>query len=102
LFEHHAEGVAVRNIFTIALGVTTSTGGFLDAGVLRMAAQAAARFRYSLIWAMLLGTVCCVLLMEMAGRVAIVSGPTVRDAIHERFGAPLSIPYWRSGWCSIC
>jgi NRAMP (natural resistance-associated macrophage protein)-like metal ion transporter len=82
----------MRNVFRIALGITTSVGGFLDAGALASTAAAGAQFRFELLWALLIGTVCSIVLMEMAGRLAIVSGHALRDAMHERFGVALSIP----------
>src|SRR5947209_872656 len=80
----------MRKLFQVALGVTTSIGGFLDAGALATTAEAGAQFRYALLWALLAGTLCSMVLMEMAGRLAIVSGHALRDAIHERFGLPVS------------
>jgi Mn2+/Fe2+ NRAMP family transporter len=82
----------MRKYFRIALGITTSVGGFLDAGALASTAEAGAQFRFELLWALLIGTVCSIVLMEMAGRLAIVSGHALRDAMHERFGVALSIP----------
>ena len=82
----------MHKFFRVALGVTTSIGGFLDAGALATTAEAGAQFRYSLLWALLAGTLCSMVLMEMAGRVAIVSGHALRDAIHERFGVRISLP----------
>ncbi|WP_245331384.1 divalent metal cation transporter [Mesorhizobium sophorae] len=50
------------------------------------AAQAGATFGFRLIWAILLGTICIIFLVEMAGRFAAVSGHTISDGIRERFG----------------
>src|SRR5437868_5972365 len=44
----------MKKVLEIALGVVTSIGGFLDAGAIASCAQAGARFRYQLIWAILL------------------------------------------------
>ena len=82
----------MRKTLRVALGVTTSVGGFLDAGALATAAAAGAQFRFALLWALIAGTICSIVLMEMAGRIAIVSGHALRDAMHERFGVTLSIP----------
>ncbi|HSU31281.1 MAG TPA: divalent metal cation transporter [Bryobacteraceae bacterium] len=82
----------MQKIFRIALGITTSVGGFLDAGALASTAEAGAQFRFALLWALLIGTVCSIVLMEMAGRLAIVSGHALRDAMHERFGVTFSVP----------
>ena len=70
----------------IALGIVTSIGGFLEIGSITTAAQAGADYEYRLIWAIVLGTLCIALLIEMAGRFAAVSKHTIADALRERFG----------------
>lgn len=70
----------------IALGIVTSVGGYLEAGSLATALQAGAAFRFDLLWAILLGTVCIAFLVEMGGRLAAVSRHTIADAVRERFG----------------
>ena len=70
----------------IALGIVTSVGGFLEIGSITTAAQAGADYRYQLIWAIVLGTLCIGFLVEMGGRFAIVSKHTIADALRERFG----------------
>ena len=71
----------------IALGIATSVGGFLDVGSIATSAQAGAKFRFQLLWAVALGTLCLIFLTEMSGRLAAVSRHTVTDAVRERFGA---------------
>ncbi len=44
------------DVLKIALGIGTSIAGFLDAGSIATSAEAGASYRYSLIWAVLLGT----------------------------------------------
>ena len=70
----------------IALGVVTSFGGFLEIGSIATATQAGADYKYQLLWAVVLGTICIALLVEMSGRFAAVSKHTVADAMRERFG----------------
>ena len=76
----------MKRLLGIALGIVTSIGGFLEIGSITTAAQAGADYRYQLIWAVLLGTICIGLLVEMSGRFAAVSKHTVADAVRERFG----------------
>ncbi len=76
----------MKKFFEIALGIVTSVGGFLEIGSITTAAQAAAEFGFQLIWAILLGGLCVIFLVEQAGRLAAVSGRTIPDAIRERFG----------------
>jgi Mn2+/Fe2+ NRAMP family transporter len=76
----------VSKLLEISLGIVTSVGGFLELGSLATAAQAGAAFGFRLLWALLLGTICIIFLVEMAGRFAAVSHHTIADAIRERFG----------------
>jgi Mn2+/Fe2+ NRAMP family transporter len=78
----------VKKILQLALGIITSVGGFLEVGSVTTAAQAGALFGYQLLWAILLGTLCLIFLVEMSGRLAAVSKHTVVDAMRERFGFP--------------
>jgi Mn2+/Fe2+ NRAMP family transporter len=76
----------MKKWLSIILGIMTATGGFLDVGAFATAGEAGAKFGLGLIWAMVLGTVAIILLLEMAGRFAAVSGKTYMDAIREDFG----------------
>src|SRR3954452_20543056 len=76
----------MKKVFEIALGIVTSVGGFLEIGAIATAAQAGALFGLQLLWAVLLGGLCLILLVEQAGRLAAISGHTIVDAIRERFG----------------
>jgi Mn2+/Fe2+ NRAMP family transporter len=58
----------VKKLLQISLGIVTSVGGFLEIGSVTTAAQAGAAFGYQLLWAILLGTLCLIFLVEMAGR----------------------------------
>jgi len=78
----------MKKILQITLGIVTSIGGFLEIGSVMTAAQAGAEFGYQLLWALLLGTLCLIFLVEMSGRLAAVSRHTVVDAMRERFGFP--------------
>ncbi|MFL5045812.1 MAG: NRAMP family divalent metal transporter [Xanthobacteraceae bacterium] len=76
----------MTKLLEISLGVVTSIGGFLEAGSLATAVQAGAAFHFQLIWAIVLGTICIIFLVEMAGRFAAVSRHTIADGIRHRFG----------------
>jgi Mn2+/Fe2+ NRAMP family transporter len=75
----------------IALGIITGIGGFLEVGSVATAAQAGASYRYGLIWAIVLGTICLIFLIEMSGRLAAVSKHTVADGVRERFGFDFAV-----------
>jgi len=76
----------VKRLLSVALGIVTSIAGFLEIGSITTATQAGADFHYQLVWAVLLGTICIALLVEMSGRFAAVSKHTIADAMRERFG----------------
>jgi Mn2+/Fe2+ NRAMP family transporter len=78
----------MKKFLQITLGIVTSVGGFLEIGSVTTAAQAGASFRYQLLWAILLGTICLIFLVEMSGRLAAVSKHTIVEAMRERFGFP--------------
>ena len=84
----------MKKLLGIALGIVTSIGGFLDVGSIATSAQAGAAFGYALLWAVFLGTLCVIFLVEMSGRFSIVSGHTITDAIRKRFGfAAFIVPF---------
>lgn len=76
----------MNKIFEIALGIVTSIGGFLDVGAIATAAEAGSIYSFQLIWAVVLGTICVIFLVEMSGRLAAVSKHTLAAAVRERFG----------------
>lgn len=78
----------MKKVLQLALGIVTSVGGFLEIGSVTTAAQAGASFGYQLLWAVLLGTLCLIFLVEMSGRFSAVSKHTIVDAMRERFGFP--------------
>src|SRR5919199_1117021 len=72
----------------IALGIITAIGGFIDVGAIATTALAGALFGFPLVWAVVVATLCVILLTEMCGRLAAVSHHTVADAVRERIGFP--------------
>jgi len=76
----------MKKILQIALGILTSIGGFLDVGAIATSAEAGSVFGFQLLWAVVLGTVCVIFLVEMAGRLAAVSKHTLMDSVREHFG----------------
>jgi Mn2+/Fe2+ NRAMP family transporter len=78
----------LKRFLQITLGIVTSVGGFLEIGSITTAVQAGAVFGYQLLWAILLGTICLIFLVEMSGRLSAVSKHTIVDATRDRFGFP--------------
>jgi Mn2+/Fe2+ NRAMP family transporter len=77
---------AMKKWLQLALGIVTSVGGFFDAGAMASSVQAGAVFRFQLIWALLLGMLVVIFLVEMSGRFSAASGRTLPDALRESFG----------------
>ena len=81
----------MKKLLQITLGIVAGIGGFLEVGSIASAAEAGASFRYALIWAIALGTICLIFLMEMTGRLAAISKHGVAGAVRERFGFPFAV-----------
>src|SRR4051812_45926858 len=81
----------MKNLTKIGLGILTSIGGYLEVGSMGTAIQAGAAFRYELLWAIAIGTICIAFLVEMTGRLAAVSHHTVVAAVRKRFGIGVQI-----------
>jgi Mn2+/Fe2+ NRAMP family transporter len=76
----------VKKYFSIALGILTAIGGFVDIGDLVVNAQVGARFGLSLGSVVLLGIIGICVFAEMSGRVVALSGRPTFDIIRERLG----------------
>ncbi|MFL5563329.1 MAG: NRAMP family divalent metal transporter [Gemmatimonadaceae bacterium] len=75
-----------QKVTEVALGVITGIGGFLEVGSLATSVQGGSEFGFQLGWAVLLGSVSLMILMEASGRLAAVSDRTLIDQLRERFG----------------
>ena len=76
----------MKGMLKVVLGIVTSIGGFVEVGSISTSAQAGASFRFRLVWALALATLCLMFLIEMSGRLAAVSKHTLADTVRERFG----------------
>jgi len=76
----------VKKILEIFLGILTAMGGFVEIGELVFSLNAGAKFRYSLLWVVVLGTVGIIVYGEMCGRIAAVTEQPVFTLIRERAG----------------
>jgi Mn2+/Fe2+ NRAMP family transporter len=76
----------MAKIFSVALGILTAIGGFLDIGDLVTNAVVGSRFGLALAWVIPVGVVGICLYANMAGRVAAVSGRATFEIIRERLG----------------
>jgi Mn2+/Fe2+ NRAMP family transporter len=81
----------MKGVLSLALGVMTAIGGFVDIGNLVTSGITGARFGMTLAWAVLLGTAGMVLFGEMAGRVVAVAQRPVFHLVRERLGARVSL-----------
>lgn len=76
----------MKRIFSVALGILTAIGGFVDIGDLVTNAVVGSRFGLGLAWAVLVGVVGICVYAQMSGRVAAVSGRATFEIIRERLG----------------
>jgi Mn2+/Fe2+ NRAMP family transporter len=76
----------VKKVFSIALGVLTAIGGFVDIGDMVTNSLVGARFGLSLAWVVVVGVLGICVFAEMSGRVAAVSGRATFDLVRERLG----------------
>jgi Mn2+/Fe2+ NRAMP family transporter len=76
----------VKKWAEVALGVVTSIGGFLEVGSIATSVEGGAHFGFQLAWAVVIGTICLSILMEMTGRLAAVSGRSYVDLLREHMG----------------
>jgi manganese transport protein len=81
----------MKKALEIFLGVMTALGGFVDIGELVFTAQAGATFRYSLLWAIALGTIGIIVYSEMSGRIAAVAKQPVFEVIKLKAGTRLGL-----------
>ena len=76
----------MTKIFSVALGILTAIGGFVDIGDLVTNAVVGSRFGMALAWVVVVGVIGICLYANMAGRVAAVSGRATFEIIRERLG----------------
>src|SRR3954447_18247511 len=76
----------MNKFLEIFLGILTAMGGFVEVGELVFSVNAGAKFGFSLLWVMALGTLGIIVFGEMSGRIAAVTGQPIFSAIRERTG----------------
>src|SRR4051794_19786059 len=81
----------MKRFLSIALGILTAIGGFVDIGDIVANAEAGARFGIALAWVLLVGVVGICVYAEMSGRVTAVSGRAVFDLVRERLGPRVAL-----------
>ncbi|HWC32572.1 MAG TPA: Nramp family divalent metal transporter, partial [Actinomycetota bacterium] len=81
----------MKKILTVALGILTAIGGFMDIGDLVTDALIGARFGLALVWVTVVAVVGIMVYSEMAGRVAAATARTVFDLVRERLGARVAL-----------
>jgi Mn2+/Fe2+ NRAMP family transporter len=76
----------------IFLGIMSALGGFVDIGELVFAIQGGAKFGYSLLWVVVVGTLGIILFAEMSGRIAAVRRKATFEVIREVLGESRGFP----------
>jgi Mn2+/Fe2+ NRAMP family transporter len=81
----------MKRLLGLTLGIMTALGGFVDLGQIVFTTQAGALFGYSLLWAIVLGTIAIIVYMEMCGRIAVVAHEPVFSIVRTCLGLRLGI-----------
>jgi Mn2+/Fe2+ NRAMP family transporter len=61
---------------------------FIGPGTVTTAARAGSDFRFALAWALLFSVVACLVLQEASGRITVLTGKEIGEAIRGRFAGP--------------
>src|SRR5579883_2804508 len=83
--------MSMKRVSSLALGILTAVGGFVDMSGIITSAQAGAHYRFALLWTLVPGVIGLVVYADMAGRVVIASGRTLFDVIRDRLGFRLAL-----------
>ncbi len=62
------------------------SAAFIGPGTVTTAASAGSLYQLDLLWAVVFATLACILLQEVSGRLAIVSGLTMGQALNKKYG----------------
>jgi Mn2+/Fe2+ NRAMP family transporter len=81
----------LKRYLSVTLGILTAIGGYVDVGAIATAGEAGSKYGFGLIWAMLVGTVCIIFLIEMVGRMSAMSDKTYMDILREKFGIKFAL-----------
>jgi manganese transport protein len=81
----------MKRVLSVALGILTAIGGFLDIGDTVTNAVVGARFGLSLGWVVVVGVIGICVFAQMSGRVAAVSGRATFELIRERLGPRVAV-----------
>jgi len=76
----------MKKALEIFLGILTAMGGFVEIGELVFSVDGGAKFGYSLLWVVIVGTVGIMTYGEMSGRIAAVTSQPVFFLIRQRAG----------------
>jgi manganese transport protein len=76
----------MKKFLEIFLGILTAMGGFVEIGELVFSVNAGAKFGYSLLWVVALGTIGIIVYGEMSGRIAAVTEQPVFYVIRQSVG----------------
>lgn len=81
----------MKQILTVALGILTAIGGFMDIGDLVTDALIGARFGLGMVWVTVVAVIGITVYSEMCGRVAAATSRTVFDLVRERMGERIAL-----------
>ena len=81
----------MKKYLSVALGILTAIGGYVDVGAIVTAGQAGSKYGFGLLWAMVLGTICIIFLVEMVGRMGAMGNKAYADILREKFGIKFAL-----------
>ncbi|MGO4258199.1 NRAMP family divalent metal transporter [Marmoricola sp. RAF53] len=81
----------MKRLLSLALGILTAIGGFVDIGDLVVNAQVGARFGLSMGLVVIVGVLGICVFAEMSGRVAACSNRATFDLVRERLGPRMGL-----------
>lgn len=81
----------MRQLSSLALGIVTAIGGFVDVGNIATAGTAGSKYGYSLIWVIALGAVAVVFMVEMVGRMTAMGDKAYADIVREKLGIKFAL-----------
>src|SRR6516165_4592478 len=83
-----------RRMFAFAGPAYLVSVGYMDPGNLATDIEGGARFRYELLWVLLMSNAMAILLQTLAARLGIVTGRDLAQACRENYSKPVGAVLW--------
>src|SRR5262245_21425157 len=83
-----------RRMFAFAGPAYLVSVGYMDPGNWATDIEGGARFRYELLWVLLMSNAMAILLQTLAARLGIVTGRDLAQACRENYSKPVGVALW--------